>query len=430
MSKMDDKPTIEETPASKLGIETVTAKQFEEQIDVLASQDIVLAVWGPSGIGKTAIPMQVAWRRGAPYAALHMPTMTPEDFHIPTMAKDTKTFYDRRIPRLFEPIITYVEEMKQKHGGTVPPNKRPIVSIEELNRAVDKSVTRGAFVLIGDRKIGDHYFDENVQFVTTMNPTGGGMAVNEFERDPAMRRRVLSVYMAPSYSDFIRHAETADFHSEVLGYLRAHPSQFYDETGARAGKVFACPATWERTSRVCKAYELALGKESLHSNGARAAYAGYLGTGVAETLIEFIRDRTTTVTPDDVINSYAENSETRRRMKALLNAEGGRLDRVTDLITGLAVRVFSKTDGDPAKISKQIGLFINDLPEELMLSFIQQMAKEAKAGSSGDARQWMQKLNSALNKEKSYMEAVNKYHEAKNRAKDEATKAGVSASTS
>lgn len=425
MSKVEDKPITEETPASKLGIETITAKQLEEQINVLASEDIVLAVWGPSGIGKTAIPMQIAKKRGAPYAALHMPTMTPEDFHIPTTAKDTRAFYDRRIPRLFQPVIEYVTEMKEKHGGTIPPELRPIISIEELNRAVDKAVTRGAFVLLGDRKIGDHYFDENVQFVTTMNPTGGGMAVNEFERDPAMRRRVLSVYMAPSYSDFIRHAEVAEFHPEILGYLRAHPSQFYDETAARAGKVFACPATWERTSRVCKAYERSLGKPALHSNGARAAYAGYIGVGVAETLIEFIRDRTTTVTPDDVINDYREKSETRRRMQALLNAEGGRLDRVTDLITGLAVRVFSKTDGDPSKVSQQLGLFIDDLPEELMLNFIQQMAKEAKAGASGDARQWMQKLNSALNKVPAYMRAVQKYHTAKDRAKDQATKDGV-----
>jgi len=425
MSKVQEKPVVEETPASKLGIETITPSQLREQINVLASQDIVVAVWGPSGIGKTSIPMQIAKDRGAPYAALHMPTMTPEDFHIPTMAKDTKTFYDRRIPRLFEPIIKYVEEMKAEHGGMVPPEKRPIVSIEELNRAVDKSVTRGAFVLIGDRKIGDHYFDENVQFVTTMNPTGGGMAVNEFERDPAMRRRVLSVYMAPSYSDFIRFAEAADFHREVLGYLRAHPSQYYDETGAKAGKVFACPATWERTSRVAKAYEMALGAESLHSNGARAAYAGYIGTGIAETFIEFIRDRTTTVTPDDVLNSYSEKSETRRRMQALLSADGGRLDRVTDLITGLAVRVFSKTDGDPAKVSKQIALFLSDLPEELMLTFVQLLAKEAKAGATGDARQWMQKLNSALNKEAAYTAAVNKYHQAKDRAKDQATKDGV-----
>lgn len=425
MSKVEDKPVTEETPASKLGIETITAKQFAEQINILASQDIVIAVWGPSGIGKTAIPMQVAKERNAPYAALHMPTMTPEDFHIPTTAKDTRTFYDRRIPRLFQPVIEYVEQMKAKHNGVVPANMRPIISIEELNRAVDKAVTRGAFVLLGDRKIGDHYFDENVQFVTTMNPTGGGMAVNEFERDPAMRRRVLSMYMAPSYSDFIRYADTADFHPEILGYLRAHPSQFYDDMGARAGKVFACPATWERVSRVCKAYEMALGAPALHSSGARAAYAGYVGGAVAETLIEFIRDRTTTVTPDDILTGYTEQGEIRRRMKGLLSAEGGRLDRVADLITGLAVRVFSKTDGDPAKISKQIGLFIGDLPEELMLSFIQQMAKEAKAGATGDARQWMQKLNSQLNKEKSYIDAVNKYHAAKDRAKDEATKAGV-----
>ncbi len=421
MSK-EEKVIVEETPASKLGIDTIGPAGLKELINILADQKVVLAVWGPSGIGKTAIPQQIAGERGAPYVALHMPTMTPEDFHIPTTAKDTNRYFDRRIPRRFQDVIEYVEKMKQENGGTVPPDKRPIIAVEELNRAVDKSVTRGAFVLLGDRQIGDTHLDENFQFVVTMNPTGGGMAVNEFERDPAMRRRLMSVYMAPSYSDFMRHAEKAEFHSEVLGYLRAHVSQFYDETAAKSGKQFACPATWEGISRVCKAFDRA--GVSLSSDSARAAYAGYIGTGIAETFIEFVRDRTTTITPDDVLQSYGEKSETRRRMQALLNAEGGRLDRVTDLVTGLSVRVFSMADKEPTKVSKQLALFMSDLPEEIMLHFIQRLSEESQKGGS-DARAWMQKLNTALNKEPAYKSSIDKYHAAKDRAKAEAEKAGI-----
>lgn len=422
MSKVEEKIVTEETPASKLGIETISPQTYRKQLEILADAKVVLAVVGDSGIGKTAIPQQVAQERGAPYMALHMPTMTPEDFHIPTIAKDSREYFDRRIPRRFQTVIEYVEKMKKEHGGTVPPSKRPIIAVEELNRAVDKSVTRGAFVLLGDRQIGDVHLDENYQFVVTMNPTGGGMAVNEFERDPAMRRRLLLMYMAASYGDFMRHAEKVEFHAEVLSYLRAHTSQFYDAIGAKSGKVFACPATWEAVSRICKAYDRA--GVSLASPEARAAYAGAIGTGVAETFIEFVRDRTTTITPDDVLSSYSEKSETRRRMQALLNAEGGRLDRITDLVTGLSVRIFSMVDKEPSKISKQLGLFMCDLPEEIMLAFVQQMAQESQRGGS-ESRAWMQKLNTALNKEASFAEALKKLHSAKDRGKEEAERAGI-----
>jgi hypothetical protein len=425
MSKTEtDKTITEESPAAKLGVETITPSVFRRQIEILAGEDVVIAAVGPSGIGKTAVPIQVAKDRGVPYVPLHMPTMTPEDFHIPTMAKDTQSYYDRRIPRRFQEAIEFVEKEKLKHpGGVLPGDRRPIIAVEELNRAVDKSVTRGAFVLLGDRMIGDVHLDANFQFVVTMNPTGGGMAVNEFERDPAMRRRLCIMYVAGSYSDFMRYAEKVPFHDEVLGYLRAHPSQYYDDAMAKNGKVFACPATWERVSRVCNAYARA--GHALHSNEARAAYAGYVGTAIGETFIEFVRDRTTTVTPDDVMTSYSENSETRKRMQRLLDPEKGRLDRVTDLLQGLAVRVFGKTDGDASKISKQIGLFMGDLPEELMLTFVQHLAKEAKEGQNSENRAWMQKLNTALNKEKGYMDAIHKYHAAKDRAKAEATAAGL-----
>lgn len=425
MSKTEATVTLEDSPAHKLGIDTISPKQFWEQIEALASEKLALCVVGPSGIGKTAIPEQVAKTRGAPYMALHMPTMTPEDFHIPTTAKDTKQYFDRRIPRRFEAVIAYVETEKKKYpDGKLPPNKRPIIAIEELNRATDKSVTRGAFVLLGDRMIGDTMLDENYQFVVTMNPTGGGMAVNEFERDPAMRRRLLLMYMGASYSDFMEFADKAGFHSEVISYLRAHPSAFYDELSAKAGKVFGCPATWESVSRIAKAYE-ARGVP-LFSNQARAAYSGAIGVGVAETFVEFVRDRSVTITPDDILSSYTERSENRKRMKSMLTTEGGRLDRVTDLVAGLSVRVFSVTDKDPAKLAKPLGLFMSDLPEEVMLSFIQHLAAEANKGGQ-DARLWLQKLTTALNKETSYETAIKKFHTAKEKGKAEADASGVSA---
>ena len=332
MSNTDTKAQMEETFASKLGVEMVTPRVFEELIELNAGTRNVVCAIGPSGIGKTAIPTQVAKRRnngqGVPYVALHMPTATQEGFFIPTTAPDTKLYFDQRVPRLFQPLVEWAEKMDKKYKGKVPKDMCPILSIEELNRAVDKSVTRAAFVLIGDRMIGDIRLLDCIQIVVTMNPSGGGMNVNEFERDPAMRRRLLPIGVAYNYGDFMKHAIASEFHEHVIGHLGAQPSHGYDDQAALAGKAFACPATWETVSRLCVQFEEA--KIPMNSSIGRAAIAGAVGSASATAFLDFVRDNTLVVTPDDVLNTYGLDSETRRRFKAYLPKEGeGRLDKVT-----------------------------------------------------------------------------------------------------
>jgi len=415
MSKADTKTSMEETFASKLGVEMVTPRVFEELIELNAGTRNVVCAIGPSGIGKTAIPTQVAKRRnggkGVPYVALHMPTATQEGFFIPTTAADTKLYFDQRVPRLFQPLIEWAAEVTKKYKGKVPKDQCPILSIEELNRAVDKSVTRAAFVLIGDRMIGDIKLLDCIQIVVTMNPSGGGMNVNEFERDPAMRRRLLPIGVAYNYGDFMKYAIDAEFHEHVIGHLGAQPSHGYDDQAALAGKAFACPATWETVSRLCVQFDEA--KIPLNSSIGRAAIAGAVGSASATAFLDFVRDNTLVVTPDDVLNNYGIDSETRRRFKAYIPKDGeGRLDKVTELAMGLATRLFSDLSKKPEALVKQLSIFIGDLPEEILVSFIQKMTDEANR-MGNEAKSFLQTLNQKLGQEPNFMDGLKRLHHAK-----------------
>ena len=424
MSKADTKATIEETFASKLGIEMVTPRIFEEMIQLCAGSTNIVCAVGPSGIGKTAIPKQVAARRnggkGVPYAALFMPTATQEGFFIPTTASDTKRYFDQRIPRSFEPVIEWAETMEKKYKGKVPQDMCPILSIEELNRAVDKSVTRAAFVLIGDRMIGDIHLPNCLQIVATMNPTGGGMNVNEFERDPAMRRRLSPmVGVAYNYGDFMKFAIDAGFHDHVVGHLGAVPSHGYDEQAALASKHFACPATWERVSEFCFMFENA--KIPLNSTIGRAAIAGAVGTASATAFLDFVRDNTLVVTPEDVLTSYGPDSEVRKRFKKYLPKEGeGRLDKVTELADGLAKRIFMDISKKPETLVKQLATFVGDLPEEILVKFIQALTNEANRLGS-DHKAFLDSLNTKMGQEDVFMNGLRRLHAAKVAAQKEAT---------
>lgn len=423
MSKTETATAAEETFATKLGIDMVTPKTFEELIETHAGDRVVVTAVGPSGIGKTAIPKQVAARRnkgkGVPYVALHMPTMSLEDFHVPTFSPDTKEYYDRRISRRFKPLVDWVEkvrkDLKLKPDEVLPPDMCPILAFEELNRAVDKSVTRAAFTILDDRAVGDIVLDTSIQFVVTMNPTGGGMNVNEFERDPAMRRRLTPMIgVSYNYGDFMKYAIEAKFHPSVLGHLGAQPSHGYDEQAALAGKAFACPATWEKASIICRRFD-ELGKDLLSPAG-RAAISGAIGSGSAAAFLDFVKDHTLVVTPDDVLTSYGPDSEARRRFKTYFTEDGvDRLDMVTDLCKGLSVKILANLDRKIDSIVKPLSWFFGDLPTEVMMAFSQQLVEQANR-TGNEAKTYVQTLNQKLAQEAPFNDGLKRLHAAKTAA--------------
>ncbi len=402
------KTSQEESFTAKLGIHMVSTKTYEEMIEVHADTPrAVITAIGASGIGKSAIPKQVAMRRNAPYVPLHLPTMSIEDFHIPTTAVDARLYYDRRIPRKFETLFEFVDRVRNENDGRFPEGRNPILAIEELNRAVDKHVTRATFTLLDDRLIGDKYLDDAIQIVVTMNPTGGGMVVNEFEKDPAMRRRLVMLGVACSYGDFIEHARTAEFHPKVLEHLDAQPAMVYDHQGASSGKKFACPAAWDTLSRLC--YTLDRHEIPLTAQQARAAFAGTIGAAATELFLEFVQDATVVITPEEVLRGYHANSTVQGRFKKLL-AES-RLDKVSALSSGVAMKLLENGRRRPETFGKQLALFMEDLPEEVMIAFIRELWEQSK--TARDGQRFVGDLSAFMAREPGFQTAVDRLQRAK-----------------
>lgn len=406
----------DETFTAKLDIHMVSTSTYRKLIDVFAGTRVVLAVMGPSGIGKSAIPKQAAITRGpdVPYVALHMPTMSIEDFHVPTKADDTKHYYDRRIPRKFQPLFEYVDTERKKYkDGKIPRDRCPILAIEELNRSVDKHVTRATFTLLDDRVIGDMTLPDEVQMVVSMNPSGGGMSVNEFEKDPAMRRRLILIGVAASYGDFMRFAKDK-FHPRVIEHIEAQPILLYDTESAKSGKVFACPATWDNVSKLCTAFDEM--KMSLTSSEARAAFAGAIGAAATEVFVEFIQDATIVITPEEVLGGYHKNSTVRERFEKL--KEAGRQDKITALASNVAMQMFVDLKRKPETYAAQLSNFMEDLPEENTIVFIRELFAQAQATNNG--KEYMRSFNQLIAQIPAYNKAVERMQAAQKKGDAEA----------
>lgn len=413
-----------ESFASKMDIEMVSPITYWKMIELTRNTPrVVVCAVGPSGVGKSAIPRQIAKKRKSPYLPLFIPQMPVEDCHIPTSAADTKQYFDRRIPRKFQPVIEYVAKLRDKYGENIPDGMQPIVSIEELNRAKDKHVTQAMFTLLEDRMIGDTYIDPYIQLIVTMNPSGAAFAVNEFERDPACRRRLSLVGVAPSFGDFIRHATEAKFHAKVIAHLEAQPTWFYDYAASLAGKQFPCPASWETVSQVM--YALDEEEVGLDEPHARALIAGKIGDAAAQAFVEFAKDNSIVITPDEVLLGYKPDSQVRRRFKEDYLGEGSneaRFDKVDELLLGVALKVFSDMKRDPKKFGPQIAVFMEDLPEEKLKLFVRNLVEQAKLGE--EAKRYMRKFNSMLNGESYFQKAAKRLTDAEAKVQTEKQKSG------
>lgn len=401
---------LEESFASKLGIDMVSTQTYRHEIDIHAGTDIVVTAVGPSGIGKSAIPRQAAKARKAHFDTLHMPNMNPEDFSLPTGALDTRTYYDKRVPRLFQAFVIYVEKLKEENGGVFPKGREPILLVDELNRTVDKGVTRAAFTLLENRRVGDLLLPEEVQLVATMNPAGSGYAVNDFDRDPAMRRRLQLLGVRYNYGEFMHYARAVEFHPKVVEHLAAQPGVVYDQQALLAGKVFPCPATWEVVSKICYAMDRA--KYALTSEEASAAFSGVIGTAATAIFLEFVKDHTVVITPSEVLDSYTERSDVRTRFRKLVSEEGGRYDKIADLSTGLATQVFADIKRPHQNFVAHLALYMSDLPVDVLMSFIQKLSDES--GKVNGGKDYFQRLNQLLVKEPAFFAATSRIQDAHN----------------
>lgn len=411
----------EESFTEKMDISTVSTSTYVTLVNLCAGTDLVVAAVGKSGIGKTAIPRQIAESRNAPYEFIDGPTANVEDFGIPTTAQDTRKYFDLRVSRKFQKMNDFVAKLREENGGEFPAGRNPILSLEEINRTSDKHVTRALFTILNERLLGDIHLDPAIQMVVTLNPTGGGMIVNAFEKDPAMRRRIQWYGVAANYGDFMRYAKKAKFHEQVVAHLEAQPQHFYDDGAVLAGKVFSCPATWEKVSTMC--YQLDAASTPIAGPAGRALISGAIGLTATQAFAEFVEDASVVITPKEILQHYSKNSTVRKRFQKLV--EDSRLDRVSTLCTAVAIKIYEDTSKRVETIGKQLGLFMSDMPEEVTLAFIREISEQSKNSSGG--QQYMLALNSLMAKEKDgyFREAVERLQRAQLKGQEEADKSGL-----
>ena len=216
-------------------------------LDSLISPDAPLFIWGPPGIGKTAILRAFARKNGL-------------ELYTCILSR----WREHRINGI--PIPDSEGEFTRM---TKPPffkMKKGILFFDELNLA-PSSTMDAALSLIQERENEAGKLSDEVSIVAAGNPPGPSMPSAK-PLPPPMASRFLHIQAEPDLDSWSGWAiQQSEAHARIAGFLRTKPSLLYSLPPNFSGQEsFPSPRSWDRAAML-----LAKGQDISPAVGAAAA---------------------------------------------------------------------------------------------------------------------------------------------------------------
>lgn len=367
-------------------------KMIEEAIDL----DLPLGIFGPAGIGKTQLVRQVAKEKEMDLHVLYLAHMDKEDiagFPFPDPEDN------RRVVMRLRELLPL---KKSKKKGTV-------LFLDEWNRG-DRPVVNAIFTMMEHpRRVSDYELPDDVRVILGGNNSGGQYSVNEAEQEPAIRRRVIWVGMLPSVPAFLEHAHKAGFHLAVINYIRQNKEALYDIEAHNAGRIAACPASWEKVSNVIKHFEAKYGDNESKEFQQQELVLRSLLQGIinrhqaTEFMTHLMNEDGLAVDPEQVITDFSEETEAYKRVQKMVKGRNrGASGAIGRLCSAVALTLAAHK---PSALlaAPNVAKFMSQLDSDCFQKFVKELVDTLK--QQDDTEQTYTTLfNKALGQQEVYLE--------------------------
>ena len=230
------------------------AGQSEPFLDADELRDFLLDVaikapvfiWGPPGIGKSAIVESFAGEIGLPCVSLLGSQLAPEDLMGSTQVADGRTqFCPPKVIARDHPYCLFLDEFN--------------ICAPEVQKAF--------YSLIHDRRVGDYKLLPGSMVICAGNRRQDVSITHSLSS--ALINRLIHVHMKVSPEIWLKWAEDNGIHFLILEYIRAHPDHLCVDPNA-VQKPYSTPRAWHLLS------------DSLHTMAQRPSK----GKTLAKTKIE------------------------------------------------------------------------------------------------------------------------------------------------
>ena len=221
-----------------------------------------LMLWGPPGVGKSAIVREACAERGIGFLDVRLAQREPVDV--------------RGLPVPIDGAVQWLLPSEYPRE----PGSRGIILFDELT-AADRTLQVAAYEFILDRRLGDLYEVPPGWYVMAAGNRTSDRAVAT-TMSSALANRFLHLDVSAELEGWIRWARKAGIHPDVIAFLRFRPALLLNMTG-NLERGWPSPRAWERVS-----FETEHADE-LDAATFRAIVTGLVGPGTGLEYVAFRR---------------------------------------------------------------------------------------------------------------------------------------------
>lgn len=216
-------------------------------------------LWGPPGIGKSELVVDIAEELNALVIDLRLSQMDPTDLRgIP--------FYNKDLGKMdWAPPIDLPDEALAAQYAFI------ILFLDEMNSAAP-SVQAAAYQLVLNRRIGKYRLPDNVVLIAAGNRESDRGVT--YRMPMPLANRFIHLEMKVDFVPWQSWAVQHDIHKDVVGYLSFAKQDLYDFDAKSASRAFATPRSWTFVSEM-------LTDEDTDQDTIMNLVAGTVGEGLA-----------------------------------------------------------------------------------------------------------------------------------------------------
>lgn len=187
-------------------------------------------IWGPPGIGKSALVERFAHEVGLDCVSLLGSQLAPEDLiGVPRIEDGKSVFCPPRMIARDEAYLLFVDELN----------------------ACSFEVQKAFYSLINDRRLGEYRLPEGSVVVGAGNRAQDSAIVKPMSS--ALMNRMLHVELRPTARDWLDWAYGVGLHEWVIHYIETRPDHLH-VSPPKTEETFSTPRSWHILSDALKTY--------------------------------------------------------------------------------------------------------------------------------------------------------------------------------
>jgi hypothetical protein len=284
-------------------------------------------IWGPPGIGKSAIVEQYAQAMGLPCVSLLGSQLAPEDIiGVPQIVGDKSHFCPPRMIARDEPYVLFLDELN----------------------ACTPEVQKAFYSLIHERRIGEYQLPAGSVVIGAGNR----------KQDKALSRpiasalinRLIHVELQADTDEWLAWARQNEIHPSILQYLKARPDHLLSAQ-TKEDAPFSTPRSWHMLSDALYAYQ----ETDFTAENIQVLAAGCLSAQHAGQFSAFARNWLAPYVPEDILSGkeripFEKPEEATFRLASVraylidkLPAEATELNPATETLVLQAIDLIERT---------------------------------------------------------------------------------------